>query len=236
MTKLPKKITPCPIIDAVVEFRFKSNLNSNAIFGVAYQALHKNYSTVVELPILQLPSAVRAEPNLKFQPHYQLKNGLFVVQIGPNVFSLTKPGEYPGWATFSQELVNILECLKSADFIENFFRVGIRCIDFFKSNIFDGIQLSIHLNGERFETNQTNITSIIQKGDYLSRLQIVNNSEIAINNNVEKGSLIDTDTYCEKEFQFDCAMQLANHCHIVQKELFFSLLKDDFLKSFNPEY
>jgi uncharacterized protein (TIGR04255 family) len=239
MVKLPKKITPCPIIDAVVEFRFNSKLNQNAVFGIAYQALTSDYPRVKELPILQIPSNIRSsDPNWIFQPHYQLTKGInsFVVQIGPNVVSLTKPGEYPGWNAFLLELQNVLKKLQNANLINSFIRVGIRCVDFFDSDIYDNIHLSISLKGTPIEAKQTNLTSIIPHGNYLSRLVIVNNTNVQVNGNLRFGSVIDTDTYYDKDFQFDNAIQFAEDCHLIQKQLFFSLLKEDFLQHFNPEY
>lgn len=239
MVRLPKKITPCPIIDSVIEFRFKTHLNANAVFGVAYQAFSDDYPRVKELPILQIPPNIRSsDPNLIYQPHYLLTKvkDNFAVQIGPNVISLTMPGEYPGWSVFLTELENVLQKLKSVKVIHSFTRIGIRYVDFFNSDIYDNIQLSICLNGEQFKAKQINITSVIPNGDYLSRLVILNNTNVQFNKFFGQGSVIDTDTYYEKDFNFDNAIKLANDCHSIQKELFFSLLKEDFVKKFNPEY
>ena len=66
---LPRNIERCPIIDALVEIRFETALNPNAVFGLIYGALMNDYPGKVEnLPILQVPEAVRKnDPALKFK-------------------------------------------------------------------------------------------------------------------------------------------------------------------------
>ncbi len=47
-----------------------------------YNELQKDYPKVDNLPILQLPDAVRAsDPNFKFKPHYKLSDKNFIIQI-----------------------------------------------------------------------------------------------------------------------------------------------------------
>ncbi|GAI33293.1 unnamed protein product [marine sediment metagenome] len=67
---------------------------------------------------------------------------------------------------------------------------------------------------------------------------ISNKSEIEQSGNKKLGSIIDIDVYLKENGntiidQFDSILKDA---HIKEKELFFSLLKEDFLKEFNPEY
>jgi uncharacterized protein (TIGR04255 family) len=69
--KLPKTINPCPIIDALLEIRFRTTTHPNAVFGLIYNTLQEDFPRVESLPILQLPDQVRAaDPNFKYKPHY----------------------------------------------------------------------------------------------------------------------------------------------------------------------
>lgn len=70
---LPKTIDPCPIVDALLEIRFQTLTHPNAVFGLIYNELQKDFPKVENLPILQLPDAIRAsDPNFKFKPQYKL--------------------------------------------------------------------------------------------------------------------------------------------------------------------
>ena len=67
----PKKITPCPIIESVVEIRFDSAIPAEAIFGVVYNAFNDIFpNKPINLPILQIPEQIRnSDPNLQYKPH-----------------------------------------------------------------------------------------------------------------------------------------------------------------------
>ena len=106
----PKTINPCPILDALIEIRFSSKINSNAVFGLFYNALQSDFPKVESLPILQLPDIVRVnDPNFRYKPHYKISNDKFVLQIGPDVIAISAYPSYVGWEVFSSKIFNILD-------------------------------------------------------------------------------------------------------------------------------
>src|SRR5690349_961480 len=106
--RLPSKITPDSIEEAITEVRFESSLPSDAIFGVVYQAFHKTYPIVEKQPILQLPDFIREnDPSLAFRPHYQLKKENYILQIGPKALSLAVRKPYVGWPAYRAELIDV---------------------------------------------------------------------------------------------------------------------------------
>jgi len=71
--KLPLKISPCPIVEALLEIRFTTVIHPDAVFGLFYNALKSDFPKVDNLPILQIPDALRAtDPNLKYKPLYKI--------------------------------------------------------------------------------------------------------------------------------------------------------------------
>lgn len=68
----PTKITPDPIIDAVVEFRFESEIPPDAILGMLFSVVRNEFSNFKKLPIAKIPEEIRRnDPQLKFAPFYQ---------------------------------------------------------------------------------------------------------------------------------------------------------------------
>ena len=69
--QIPKKITPCPILEAIVEIRFEPEEPDDAIFGIIYNQFKKSFPEIEKLPILQIPDQFRSkDPNLIYKPHY----------------------------------------------------------------------------------------------------------------------------------------------------------------------
>lgn len=232
---LPKAINPCPILDAVFEIRFTTKIHPSAIFGMVYNILQADFPKVENLPILQLPEALRAaDPNFKFKPHYRISNENFVTQIGPDVLTISSFPKYAGWNEFSKQIFNILDSLEKAGIIDSVLRIGMRYINFFDNDIFKNIDLKICIGKDNIAYKNTIVRTEIEQESYKSSLQVANN----VNNNNKLGSIIDIDTFTESNLNnfFTKKENLISNAHTKEKELFYSLLNQEFLKTLNPTY
>lgn len=232
---LPKNINPCPIVDALLEVRFTSKINANAVFGLIYSVLQKEFQKVETLPILQLPDVVRAsDPNLKYKPYYKISNENFVIQIGPDVISISSFPKYLGWELFSKIIFDALTKIESVGIINVIERIGIRYINFFETNIFEKVNLKVCIGKDDILYKNTIVRTEIEQGEFSSTLQVANNAII----NGKLGSIIDIDTFVTKNLDvfFSRKTELINAGHLKEKELFYSLLKPEFLNTLNPTY
>lgn len=233
---LPKKISPCPIIDSILEIRYSSSFPKNAIFGVIYNQLRAEYSKTENLPILQLPEPVRnSDPNFKFKPHYRISNDEFVIQIGPDVLAISSYPDYVGWNKFSSEIYRLIDSIAKLEIIDKVERIAFRTIDFFDLNIFENIELEFSINNKSQTQDETFMMTNINHNDIVkSTLKLSNNSE----SKGKRGSLIDVDTFVADKLDSFLTdyKPIIDDLHENQKKLFFSFLKEDFLKSLNPEY
>lgn len=232
---LPKNINPCPIVDASLEVRFTSNTNANAVFGIIYSVLQDEFPNVETLPILQLPDIVRAnDSNLIYKPYYKISNDKNVVQIGPKVVIISSFPKYLGWELFSKVIFDVLSKIERVGIIDVIERIGIRYINFFETNVFEKVELRVIIRTEDILYKNTFVRTEIDQGEFTSTLQIANN---VILNDI-RGSIIDIDTFSTKNLDtfFSKRIDLINDGHLKEKELFFSLLRPEFLKSLNPTY
>lgn len=236
----PTRITPDPIIDAVVEFRFESDVPPDAILGMLFGVVRNEFPNFIKLPIAEIPEEIRRnDPQLKFAPCYQATSKEYRLNVGPRVISLSNPGNYVGWnEKLYPFLQNILKQLEKSAIVKNFTRIGIRYIDFFETDIFENITLSIMMNNKPLIAKQTTIINIFERNEFTIRVNIQNNTMISRNNKTIVGSIIDTDTFFEPThlFSFDGMVGLVDKQHDVSLNVFFDLLKPDFLKTLNPEY
>lgn len=236
--RLPKKINPCPILEAIVELRFESPFPPDAIFGILYNEFKAEYSNLQELPILQLPELVRKQdPALKHQPYYKLfsQDKKFIFQIGARVVSLINLNPYDGWSVFSGKLKNMIERLKKLSVIDAYTRVGIRYINGFDFNIFEKINLSLCMSKYPLIDFDASTRMEIPSGEFINTLQIANNAQVKKADGITKGSVIDIDAHIENPPKD--IIETIEQGHLEEKKLFFALLKEEFLKKeFNPEY
>lgn len=237
MDKLPLSITPCPIIEAIFEIRFESSLPGDAIFGIVYNQFKDEFQNVEQLSILQLPAAIRnQDPNLKFSPYYKIKKDNFIIQIGPNVFSLTNVKDYCGWKAFSKKICDTYSKISELNLIKKHLRTALRYINILPdTNVFEKSNLCINLNNNHLGANQINFTVEIPHEHGASNLKVINFAEAIFENQAVKGSIVDIDTHVQHE-KFNSFKESIEHAHTAEKELFFNLLDSEFLKTLNPVY
>lgn len=240
---LPKKIQPCPILEAIIELRFESKVEDAAIFGIIYKEVKEKYPGVVQkLPILSLPEEIRAkDPTFKYMPHYKLSKDNLSFQVGPKVVSLLCSKEYIGWERFSNAIRESFELIQRADIVSQITRLGIRYINFFEFDIFKNINLQImKRRSEPLLSKETLLQVKIPSDRFSNTLKVANTAKITTNKEPKKqkfGSIIDIDTELENiEYFFKEMKDLLDAGHEEEKRLFFDLLKPEFLKTLNPEY
>jgi uncharacterized protein (TIGR04255 family) len=238
--KLPKEITPCPIVEALVELRFIPKLPDEAVYGLLYNELKGYYSKFEKLPILQIPEEIRKnDPSFTFKPLYKMTSNNYSLSIGHRVVTLGCNKSYIGWEDFFKRLETTVETIKSIGLTDKILRVGIRYINFFDLNIFDKINLNISKEGNQFNPEQLNIRAEVRSGNYRNTLQISDRVEIVREGKVQSGSIIDIDTFIEHDDEnniYANLISLIKEGHQKEKELFFGLLKKDYLNSLDPKY
>jgi len=234
---LPRKISPCPIEEAIIEIRFNSTLPSDAIFGIIYNELKTTFPQSKNLPILQLPENIRLQdPELTYKPYYQLHGDKYLLQIGPRVISLTSQRDYVGWQEFSQDMKTYLQKINKLGIIDVVTRLGLRYINFFELNIFKEITLKINKSNEQWTNNAMVFKTSLPTLDFKSRLVITNEALVG-KEQTKRGSVIDIDTSKNGNTDIETIQnELLDSAHIAEKKLFFDLLTPKFLKKLNPEY
>jgi len=234
---LPNKITPCPIEEAIIEIRFTPKMPHDAIFGVVYQSFKDRFTKVQNLPILQIPEPIRMQdPLLLYKAYYQLSNDNFALNIGPKVLSLSNAKEYIGWAAFSEEIKRCIKEISKLEVIEKVSRSGIRYINFFEGDVFKKINLEIKLGQEQLKSDSVLVRSTLKAGKFINNFRISNNVKLAQKGIPKEGSVIDIDTFLEGQIDIQGFDALIEEAHTEEKKLFFSLLREDFLKQLNPQY
>ncbi len=238
--RVPKHITPDPILEAVAEVRFLPQPVPDAVFGVVYPLVEAQYPAFEKLPILQLPDEVREkDPNLQFAPHYRLKTGSTILQVGPRVISLTT-SDYDNWNSFSRNVLDLFRILEERRVFGPIVRVGLRYVNFFEQNILPRSTVKIEIAGKSIVDQQIFVRTQVDAAPYVTSIQIVNQASVGQPPEARSGSAIDLDTFVlspalgkDRVGRF---ADLLNRGHAELKQRFFALLQPDFVASLNPEY
>lgn len=239
MQKLPIKISPCPIIESNIEIRFIPNFPADAVIGIIYNLLSGKYKcNLLQRPIMQLPAEVRAkDPQLKYQPTHTIQNPQFLVHVGPYVTIIQIPNlDYPGWNKFRMIINDVVLLLKGINLIQQIELIGLKYLNFFKFDIFDQINLCIE--GLPQKGKSTVFRTELENDKFTNVLQISNGVHVKNSRFNDDGSLVDimTVVLARHGLTLENILTHIDEARKGEKELFFSLLKKEFLTTLSPEY
>lgn len=238
--RLPTRISPCPIVEAVVEVRFVSTESWRNMPGMFHPLIRERYPEQQELPLASLPDDLRSrDPAFTWQPLLQYGGANLNVQFGPRVLSLvTHSHHYPGWKTLEEELSWLFGRLEQSGIISETERIGLRYVDFFESDVWPMLDMGVRIAGETLTSGELSTTVVMRHPECQVRLQVSNGAFFQAASGVKRGSVLDLDVWHlgGDGSLFSDGLDRVRRLHQTSKEVFFGLLKPEFLNSLNPEY
>lgn len=238
--RLPVRIDPCPIVEAILELRFITSESWLTLPGLLFAHIRGRYPEQKNLPLAELPPEMRRmDPAFVYQPLVQFLNRDFLIQFGPRVVSVvTRPNQYPGWSTLAEEMNWLLSQLKTIAFISEGERLSVRYVNFFTFDIFEKLLLDVNTMGRRLTGTELSIATVLTRPPYTARLQLANSAILGTGNDAKHGSVLDVDVWLRSlDFNlFEDGLAKFDEAHRLEKQIFFGLLKPDFLETLNPIY
>lgn len=237
---LPTKITPCSIVESVFELRFVTTESWRTLPGLLYAAIREKYPEQKDLPLARLDDEFRRQDSaLTYLPLMRFSSERFIIQFGPRVVSLvTKTNAYPGWLAIEGELKWLLERIQEAGFVREGERLSVRYIDFFTMNIFSGLKLDVRIDDHPLSAGELHVATVLRRPPFVVRAQIANNAIVGLGAEAKTGSILDLDVWLgPMDFElFTNGLAKFGEAHALVKQVFFGLMRDEFLTSFAPEY
>lgn len=239
---LPTRISPCPIIGAIVEVRFLTDIRPTVVPGLVYGAVRDLFPNQKEGPGAGMPEEVRAmQPAFAYQPVLILEGEDLSMHVGPkNFFLAMKEGtEYPGWARYRHCLEKVLERLKPLGVIKAPERLGIRYTDFFAPPLKERLKVDLHVNGQSKGEGPLQLIYQVRMDDFAGRVRIDTGAMLRGPKGSRPGIILDVDlgfSVGTEEF-WNKVLEQFDKAHTLQKEIFYrDLLEPSFLASLNPRY
>jgi uncharacterized protein (TIGR04255 family) len=240
--RIPRRLTRNPIVDAIAEVRFSSNIPNDAIIGLVYTTVQDTFGKPEDLPILQIPAALREkDPNLRYQACYRFTKPGNVLLIGPhNVALSTYP--YSDWGAASPLLNQILSRLHRVGLFERIERIGLRYVNFFETlNVLDHSTLMLKVRDVSIAKESIMLRTETQSKGFTVITQIANRATAQVSGQSKNGSILDLDVVkdrleLKKEAVPELLIDLFKGANEIADSAFFNLLDENFVATFGPEY
>lgn len=239
--RLPTRITPCPIVGAITEIRFQTELSPTVVPGLIYSAVSERFPKQTELEQAQIPDTARANmPELRYSPTVVMHGPQLSLHVGPRCFFLgMNESGYPGWSVYREALAWVLNKVRPLKLIKVPERLGLRYTDFFTLPLAECLQVDLIIGGRSELAQPLQVFSHLQRKGHVCRVQISNNAVLQTPKGAKQGCLLDVDLgfSADPQLFWEQVIPRFDDAHAVQKEVFFrELLKPTFLASINPEY
>lgn len=234
---LPKSISPNPLFISTIELRFVTSLGRLELF----QLMYSKFSKI--LPIVEegnIPHDLKMQDeNLKYQPDFIFKNDDFSLSFGTKNVSFEHISEYKLWPTYFSFVKDCLSKIFEMNFIGNIERCGVRYGSVFDNIIDPTIALKEVPNMEfKGVTGILDAFKVVfREEEKMLYLQISPSSKVQKNDVVKIGMYIDIDaSFTKAILPNNEVFSIIEKLHVDQKQLFFGLLKDEFIETLNPQY
>ena len=239
--KIPKKITPDRIKDAIVEIRYTSKLPFEVIPGYIFQALDDSYRYMVR-PSANFPPELSGAP-IQLGSHLFHKDEIKIV-LKPGSFVFNCLNSYVSWSKYLPEIDNFLKQIESSGVVEKFNRVGLRYVSIYENmDILPVLNFSFQIKLEEFSPKNMHFNSeFAYKGNTVI-LNIANQEPQPTAsqkpNRLPSLSAIDIDVIKNITVDSKDRNTLVNELetiHNIEKEIYFSLMTEEFISTLKPEY
>jgi uncharacterized protein (TIGR04255 family) len=241
--KIPRKITPDNLKDTIIEIRYNLNVAPEFVLGILYQALCNKYQYIQpNIPIQNIPVEINPANNvfLGLKPIGFFSDGSIKIQIQENSIIFNSLENYLGWEKYFASIQVVLDKIKGTNVIHSFNRVGVRYISQYDNlSIFSKINGKIILFNENFQVDNATLRTEFVEADKRIILNLSNNIKPQEKQaQISFYSLIDIDIISgiANSDNMDSLFKIIDETHYKQKEVFFRLLDENYVKSLNPEF
>lgn len=232
--QIPISIEPDLLKDSIVEIRFNSEIDFSLIPGLLYTKLGERgfKFTGGFQPLKGVPQQLIVEP----PPLPSFSNEVITCRLMGNSIIFNIKAKYIGWASYFSEIKSVMIAIDNLKIIQSYSRVGLRYINVLRdTNVYEKVVEDLRINLKSFKNVATNIKTDIVDESFRVKLNLGNDFRIQENN--ELVSVIDIDVIREERMlNLNSLFDIINKAHSKESEVFFSILRPEFLKTLNPKY
>lgn len=236
--QLPTKIDD-GLKDAIVSIQYLSELPNGTDFGYFHMTLKdelKGFALNNKYQSIQGSNLLIEEGNNV----YLTNDDAIKVTFTRNNITFNINQKYIGWKYYFTRIQYILKQLFDWKIITKVNRIGLRYISQFDDiTIHQNINGNINLNFVEGDISGISRFELSVK-DFIVLLTLTNKQQVP--ENISKAdyiSIVDVDVvkmFNQLINDYEQVVRLIDEAHSIEKEVFFTLLKQDFLQTLNPKY
>lgn len=234
--ELPKKITPDNIKNAIVEFSVSYNTAYEVVLGLVLNKVMKdksyNYARTHNVP---------SEMQQLVSRNYLFYNDKIKFQFSPQAININCLNSYISWREYLPQIKKILSLIVSIGEGIKINRLGLRYVSEYENkDLKESLKFNFTFGFPEISSNHYSFNTEFEYKKAIVILTIRNQMPSRISNEIKNLSHIDIDVI-KKDLDINFSdknliIQNLEQSHSYEKEIFFGIVKNDFLKTLKPEY
>lgn len=245
--QLPSRLGKEPLIDAIFEIRFDTDISAAEIMPGYLHAKLGGDVKIERLPVSQLPHEVRQkDPNLLSQPLVRITWGNQLLMVGDRSLGVACLLPYPGWAKFREVILRVVGLLAESGIARSVERYSLKYVDMLSLQpgdvVSDWVSLNVSVGDTVLKAQPFQFHMEIATGDYFHGLLVGSPAQaLGIDGVVRQGMVISVDTVAVGAMP-DLASLIGqlpkriDEIHASNKQMFFDCLTDNAIRKLEPEY
>jgi len=245
---IPVKITPDSIRDSIIEIKYSSTIPFEVLVGFIYNALDDTYKYTNQPNPLNKNQQIALQQGLvEFQLGVQ--NLFFTdtikLDIRPNSLIFNCLNGYKGWDIYKAEIEKTLEQISKIKEIQKYNRIGVRYIsEYSETDITNCTKFNFSFGIPNIMSDTYVFRTEFMSSDLRVILTLQHKTQVLtgkLYNNIAETkpiSIIDIDVIADNLSIESYAelLLLIDKIHTTEKEIFFNIMDEEYLKTLNPVY
>jgi uncharacterized protein (TIGR04255 family) len=240
---LPKKLNSDNLKDTLVEIRYSSDIPQELTLGLVFRMLAPLGYTYTPANV-NISLGESQQVALGFNSNiggFLIKENVRIQLISNQITFNCLSDKYVGWESYSRIILEVMDELYKQEVIRNFNRISIRYISEFKNlAIFPNIKGNIDISQTGLKLDNSILRLVDESQNLKIFITLTNKAKrISQNQQIVDASLVDVNIFEHFNPPINELKDLKTKLdiiHLKQKEVFFGLITDDFLKTLNPLY
>ena len=247
MARVPLQIDPHLLLDTLVEVQYSTSEPAEVVFGDFYRALTSD-SAFTYLPSLsEIATPGPGDVQFQTEPCFLGLGIVLYIKQGQVVFNSINGNDsqdpqkhYPGWPRYREIIADVLQRLHNTGHIITYSQVGVRYINglpWGPMNKQLALQLPPDLPGELVPDHTHFRVSLRHPDQFFVNLALGDSRQIP--GQEGRRSVFDVDVRWQAPKPItDLQVLLArlDQAHGLEKEVFFGVLQEEYVKSLHPRY
>ena len=197
------------------------------------------------LPIKEMPALLRnKDPDLMYQPLVSLKGVNSKINIGDRVVSLSIARPYIGWDKKKELLSTLIDRLEETSLFDKIERYSLKYVNIIPNamvdeneEVFPALKVDLKLDGFGISSGGLRIRSEIEIDGITNIVNILSKASYSMRDATIAGTVVDVDAInlnVDSNLDLKGVLSHADALHMIEKKIFFGLLKDETIESMEP--